>query len=159
MPVVDDGRDAVMHDTFLVFDDRAVWTGSLNFTEKCASRGHDNALYIDDPEVAANYATKFRWMFEQHRFGSPPSPGARIPHPTVTLRDGSRIDTCFSTYDHLASGWIDKIAQAKLSIHFLACGFTHSGIARGMLDRARAGIPVAGRVRPRPDERRTFGVQ
>ncbi len=146
-----------MHDKFMVFDQRAVWTGSLSFTETGAYRTNSNGLYIDDEDVASNYAAKFRWMFEQHSFaglpGEPGSPGpaSRVPHPNVTLRDGSRIETYFSTHDRVADRLIDKIGQAKLSIHFLAHCFTHPGISRAMLERAgRESRSRASSIAPRP---------
>src|SRR5262245_50131532 len=47
--VVDDHRDgALMHDKFMVFDGKAVWTGSMNFTENCAYRNNNHAVYLDD---------------------------------------------------------------------------------------------------------------
>jgi len=145
VPVVDDRRDgALMDDTFLIFDNRAVWTGSMNLTETCACRNDNNGLYIEDAEVAANFATKFGWMFEEHKFGDLPSRSAKIPHPSATLRDGTRIETYFSTHDHVAERLIDKISQAKSAIHFLAYSFTHHGIAQAMLDRAQVGIPIQG---------------
>lgn len=145
VPVVDDRRDgALMHDKFMVFDGKAVWTGSMNFTENCAYKNNNNGIYLDDPRLAANYATKFQWMFEQHKFGGLPSRSARIPNPVVTLADGTVIENYFSTHDHIANRLIDKIGQAKTTIHFLAFSFTHKGIGRAVVDRARAGVEVQG---------------
>ena len=54
-----------MHDKFMVFDSAAVWTGSMNFTENCAyHNNNNNGIFIDDRNLAANYETKFTWMFE-----------------------------------------------------------------------------------------------
>src|SRR6266511_3474444 len=90
--VVDDQRDgALMHDKFMVLDGKAVWTGSMNFTENCAYKNNNHGIYLDDARIAENYATKFSWMFEQHKFGGLPSRSARIPNPQVTLADGTPV--------------------------------------------------------------------
>ncbi len=70
VPAVDDHRDgALMHNKFMVFDHKAVWTGSMNFTENCAYRNDNNGVYIEDAKLAENYTTKFNWMYLQHKFG------------------------------------------------------------------------------------------
>ena len=95
VPVVDDGRDgALMHNKFMVFDRKSVWTGSMNFTENCAYRNNNNGVLLDDARLAENYATKFTWMFEQHKFG-----GAALedcPH-SASERDAARRHACAKT--------------------------------------------------------------
>ncbi|GIW78209.1 MAG: phospholipase [Gemmatales bacterium] len=145
VPVVDDSRPgSLMHNKFMVFDNRSVWTGSMNFTENGAYKNNNHGVFIDDARIAANYATKFRWMFEQRKFGGAPSRSAKIPHPVVTLSDGTKIENYFSTHDHIADRLIAKIRQARKSIHFLAFSFTHDGIGKAMLERAKAGVEVKG---------------
>ncbi|MFO0929442.1 MAG: phospholipase D-like domain-containing protein [Gemmataceae bacterium] len=145
VPVVDDARPgALMHNKFMVFDNQAVWTGSMNFTENCAYRNNNNGLYIANPDLAANYATKFNWMFEQHKFGGLPSRSARIPNPTVTLADNTLVENYFAPHDHCANHVIDAISKARKSIRFLAFSFTHNGIGNAMLQQAKSGVEVKG---------------
>jgi phosphatidylserine/phosphatidylglycerophosphate/cardiolipin synthase-like enzyme len=145
VPVVSDGRDgALMHNKFMVFDRQRVWTGSMNFTENCAYRNNNNGIRIDDERLAENYATKFAWMFDERKFGGLPSKSARIPYAAVTLRDGTLCENYFSTHDRAAQHVIDKIEQARSRIHFLAFSFTHDGIAKAMIARAKAGVEVLG---------------
>ena len=145
VPVVDDKREsALMHDKFMVFDRKAVWTGSMNFTENCAYHNNNNGLYIPDAKLAENYTTKFGWMFEQHKFGAAPSKTDRIPNPLLTLADGTQVENYFSTNDHPATHVIDTLKLAKKSIHFLAFSFTHQGIEQAMLDKVAAGVEVSG---------------
>jgi phosphatidylserine/phosphatidylglycerophosphate/cardiolipin synthase-like enzyme len=133
-----------MHDKFMVFDNRTVWTGSMNFTENCAYKNNNNGMFVDDPRIAENYATKFSWMFEQHKFGGLPSKSARIPHPVVQLQDGTKVENYFSTHDHIAQRLTEKINGARKTIHFLAFSFTHKGMGNAMLARAAAGVQVQG---------------
>ena len=143
--IVDDQRDsALMHNKFMVFDRKAVWTGSMNFTENCAYRNNNNGLCIDSTQLAENYATKFAWMFEQHKFGAAPSKADRIPNPVITLRDGTQLENYFSTHDHPAEHIVATVKLAKKSVHFMAFSFTHKGIGQAMLAKARDGIEVGG---------------
>ena len=145
VPVVDDKRDgALMHNKFMVFDRKAVWTGSMNFTENCAYRNNNNGVFVEDARLAENYATKFAWMFEQRKFGGVPTRGDRIPNPLVTLADGTQIENYFSTHDQPAKHIAAAVRHARRSIHFMAFSFTHDGIAQAMLDRAAAGVEVGG---------------
>jgi phosphatidylserine/phosphatidylglycerophosphate/cardiolipin synthase-like enzyme len=145
VPVVDDKRTgSLMHNKFIVFDNRAVWTGSMNFTENCAYRNNNNGLIIDDALLAKNYATKFSWFFEQRKFGGLPNKTDAIPNPIIRLRDGTQIENYFSTHDHLAKHVISTLGLAKRSIHFLAFSFTHDDIGRTMMQKAANGIEVMG---------------
>jgi phosphatidylserine/phosphatidylglycerophosphate/cardiolipin synthase-like enzyme len=145
VPVVDDQRDgALMHNKFMVFDNKSVWTGSMNFTENCAYRNNNHGIYVNDARIAANYATKFQWMFEQRKFGGLPERSARIPNPLVMLHDGTRVENYFSTHDHIADHLVDELNKARSSIQFLAFSFTHTGMSDAMLSRARFGVSVSG---------------
>lgn len=144
VPVVDDQRpSALMHNKFMVFDGKAVWTGSMNFTENCAYRNNNNGIYIQNSRMADNYSTKFKWMFEQRKFGSAPLFG-QIPNPTVQVKGDFPIENYFSTHDKGASHVVETVKKATKSIHFLAFSFTHPGIGQAMLDKSRAGVHVAG---------------
>lgn len=144
VPVVEDHREALMHNKFMVFDGTAVWTGSMNFTENCAYKNDNHGIYFAVPQLAENYATKFRWMFEDHAFGKLPNRDARIPHPVVKLPDGTVVENYFSPHDHPADHVIKAVGEADHTLDFLAFSFTHDGIARAMAERARGGVKVRG---------------
>lgn len=60
VPVVDDQRDgALMHNKFMVFDRKSVWTGSMNLTENCAYKNNNHGIYLESEPLAQNYLTKF----------------------------------------------------------------------------------------------------
>lgn len=145
VPVVDDQRDgALMHNKFIVFDQKRVWTGSMNMTENCAYKNNNHGLYIENEQLAQNYLTKFQWMFEKRKFGGAPSKTDVIPHPHLTLADGTHVENYFSTHDRPAGHVIEVLGKAKRSIHFMAFSFTHDGIGQAMLDKAKAGVEVQG---------------
>jgi phosphatidylserine/phosphatidylglycerophosphate/cardiolipin synthase-like enzyme len=144
VPIVEDGRGALMHHKFMVFDRRAVWTGSMNFTENCAYRNNNHGLLIVDDGLAENYSTKFRWMFELKKFGGRPTPQDQIPFPQVVLTDGTGVRNYFSTHDDVGMQVVEEIRRAKESIHFLAFSFTHKAIGEAMLEARQRGVRVSG---------------
>jgi len=141
IPIVDDQRAPIMHNKFLVVDNAAVWTGSWNFTVGDTYRLNNNAIKIMSPELAQNYTAEFEKMFVERKFG--PNKPAGVPHPKLTI-DGIQVENYFAAEDHVASHVVDHLNQAKQSIHFLAFSFTHDGIGQAVMDRARAGVQVAG---------------
>ncbi len=145
VPIIDDKRNgSLMHNKFIVFDRKRVWTGSMNFTENCAYKNNNHGVFIDNEQLADNYYTKFRWMFEEKKFGGAPSKADVIPHPLITLADGTKIENYFSTHDRPAQHVIEVLKKANKSIHFLAFSFTHDEMGKVMLDKANAGVDVQG---------------
>lgn len=143
--VVDDRRSgSLMHNKFVVFDGRAVWTGSMNFTENCAYKNNNHGVYVADEHLAASYATKFAWMYERKKFGGAPDTSATIPYPKVELTDGTPVEVYFSTHDRPARHVLRRLETAKRSIHFLAFSFTDDAIGSEMLTAAKDGLDVSG---------------
>lgn len=143
IPVVDDKRSALMHNKFIVIDGSAVWMGSMNFTENCAYKNNNNGVYLAVPPVANNYATKFRWMFEQKLFGKKPK-DEDIPNPKVSLPDGTVLENYFAPHDKCADHLARLARESQKSLDFLAFSFTHKGIGGAVRDRAGDGVKVRG---------------
>jgi len=130
-----------MHNKFLVVDNAAVWTGSWNFTDGGAYHLNNNAIKIMSPDLAQNYTAEFEKMFVRRKFG--PNKPAGVPHPQLTIA-GVHVENYFAAEDKVAAHVIDHLKQAKQSIHFLAFSFTSDPIGAAVLERARAGVQVAG---------------
>jgi phosphatidylserine/phosphatidylglycerophosphate/cardiolipin synthase-like enzyme len=140
--VTDEGRSGLMHNKFIVVDGRYVWTGSFNTTDNGAYKNNNNAIWIDSPELAANYPHEFTEMFEAKQFGGR-SPTA-LPHPVVTMPDGTRVFTYFAP-EHEVVGVISAhLREAQRSIAFMAFSFTHDELGKIMRERFRAGVDVRG---------------
>jgi hypothetical protein len=119
VPIVNDsGRSGLMHNKFIVVDQRYVWTGSLNTTGNGAYKNNNNAIWIDSPKLAANFAYEFNEMYEGKQFGIRSEKS--IPHPTVTMPDGTKISTCFAPENDVISALLEHVRQARQSIHFMA---------------------------------------
>jgi phosphatidylserine/phosphatidylglycerophosphate/cardiolipin synthase-like enzyme len=143
--VKDDGRTALMHNKFWIFDGRTVWTGSTNVTVNGSFRNNNNVLVIDSPLVAEIFEREFVELWSG-QFGptSPSTPGVQMA--TV---DGTPIQILFAAEDEVASQLISLIEGARRKIRFMVFSFTHSKIGSAMLARAKAGVDVRGIVETR----------
>ncbi len=143
--VIDDERSGLMHNKFVVVDEgtdqAAVWTGSMNFTENGVERNNNNALILRSPEMAENYGTEFREMFEDRSFGRT-SP-AVVPHSNVTVGH-SNIRTYFSAEGDVAGEVARALNEAESSIHFMAFSYTHQGINEVVSAKMAEGVKVRG---------------
>ncbi|GLV47054.1 hypothetical protein TJA_02300 [Thermus sp. LT1-2-5] len=63
IPVCYDEREGFMHHKFLVVDQKAVWTGSVNMTWNAFARNNENALLLPSPTLAEGYAREFQALF------------------------------------------------------------------------------------------------
>ena len=151
VPIVNDsGRSGLMHNKFIVVDQRYVWTGSLNTTGNGAYKNNNNAIWIDSPKLAANFAYEFNEMYEGKQFGIRSEKS--IPHPTVTMPDGTKISTYFAPENDVISALLEHVRQARQSIHFMAFSFTHDDLGEGMKERFKAGVDVRGVFETRGSE-------
>lgn len=142
IPAVADGRSALMHNKFFVFDADIVWTGSLNITENGLYRNNNNAIAFISPELAANYTVEFEEMFVDGEFG--PSSPANTPFPGTQVGDDTWVETYFSPDDQALQQLISLVGEAQQSVHFMAFSFTDYDLALAMMNRAAAGVEVAG---------------
>jgi phosphatidylserine/phosphatidylglycerophosphate/cardiolipin synthase-like enzyme len=146
--VKDDGRSALMHDKFWIFDGRTVWTGSMNATVNDGFRNNNNVLVIESQPLAALYEREFAEMWDG-QFG-PTSPST-VGDQGVTV-DGTPVYVLFAPEDQVINQLIALIQGAQSSIRFMAFSFTHDELGAAMLARARAGVDVSGIFETRGSE-------
>lgn len=58
----------LMHNKFIVRDNSAVWTGSLNMTDDAFTLMENNVLEITSPALAASYRQDFEELWERESF-------------------------------------------------------------------------------------------
>lgn len=141
IPIVDDGRPAIMHNKFVVVDAATVWTGSWNFTDGDTYRLNNNAIQIASAELAQNYTAEFEKMFVQRQFG--PAKAGSLRDPVLSI-GGVRVENYFAPEDGVAARINSRLQQAKQSIHFLAFSFTSDPIGKTVRQKAKEGVQVAG---------------
>ena len=143
IPVVDDEEyTGLMHNKFVVIDKRYVWTGSYNTTFNGAYKNNNNVIYFDSVKLADNFTQEFEEMFNDREFGR--RSDKNIPHPQVTLSDGTQVFTYFSPENDTISALLEEIQSAKRSIYFMAFSFTHDDLGKSIRDRFEDKITVAG---------------
>jgi phosphatidylserine/phosphatidylglycerophosphate/cardiolipin synthase-like enzyme len=141
IPILGDRHEGLMHNKFIVIDRDEVWTGSMNFTVGSAYRDNNNLLRIRSVKVAEIYTREFNQMFENDLFGQ--DRGMSEPPPVLMLGD-TRMETYFSPENAAADRIVDLLRGARESIRFLAYSFTSDDIGAMVIERAQAGISVAG---------------
>jgi phosphatidylserine/phosphatidylglycerophosphate/cardiolipin synthase-like enzyme len=146
--VKDDGRGALMHNKFWIFDDRIVWTGSTNITVNGNFRNNNNVIVIDSPELARIYEREFMEMWGGE-FG-PTSPSA-VDAQTIRI-NGTAVKVLFAPEDEVAAQLTSLIESAQASIRFMAFSFTHDEIGEAVLARAKRGVDVQGIFETRGSE-------
>jgi phosphatidylserine/phosphatidylglycerophosphate/cardiolipin synthase-like enzyme len=139
--VVEDERSALMHNKFIIIDNRYLWVGSMNLTSNGAYCNNNNFVRLDAPQIAFNYRAEMEEMYDDRSFG-PTSPDNALNK--IVEIDGVRVENYFASEDHVAPIIGQKIATARDEVLFMAFSFTHEDIGEAMIDRAEAGIQVRG---------------
>ncbi|OQY30320.1 MAG: hypothetical protein B6244_00220 [Candidatus Cloacimonetes bacterium 4572_55] len=138
----DQGRGGLMHNKFIIFDEKYVWTGSFNTTYNGANKNDNNAVFIESKELAANYLNEFNEMFHQSQFGV--SSNKEIAYPLISISDGTELVSIFAPENGVDQYIIDEILKSTNQLCFLIFSFTHDDIGQAMLDQAKAGVNVRG---------------
>ena len=140
IPVVADGRSALMHNKFVLIDAHSVWSGSLNLTLNGVWRHNNNLLELRLPEAARRFRAEFDEMFAQGRFGPRSPRGESAP---VTAGAG-RIAIYFGPEDDLVAALAEALGAARERIRFMAFSFTLDEAGALLLRQAAAGVQVQG---------------
>jgi phosphatidylserine/phosphatidylglycerophosphate/cardiolipin synthase-like enzyme len=141
IPVLGDRREGSMHNKFVIIDRQEVWTGSMNLTVNDTYRNNNSLIRIRSQRLAEDYTHEFEEMFVDDLFGPGGQPDTLYPSLTV---DGTRLDVYFSPDDGTASRLLELVRGARESVYVLAFSFTSDDLAEALIERARAGVKVAG---------------
>lgn len=147
IPVVEDGRSAIMHNKFVILDGEVLWTGSWNLTENGTYRNNNNAVRIVSPLLAKNYLVEFEEMFGHGAFGRT-SP-SNTPNPEITLSDLDtgeqvRLESFFAPEDGASARILSLVEGAQKSVRFLAFSFTDDTLGEAVKQQSKAGRLVQG---------------
>jgi phosphatidylserine/phosphatidylglycerophosphate/cardiolipin synthase-like enzyme len=146
--VKDDGRSALMHNKFWIFDGGIVWTGSTNITVNGNFHNNNNVIIIRSQELAVIYEREFQEMWAG-KFGTT-SPST-VSDQKLNF-EGVPIQVLFAAEDDTISHLIPLIEGAKKSIRFMAFSFTHNDMTAAMLARSKAGVDIQGIFETRGSE-------
>ena len=139
--VLGDSHQGLMHNKFIIIDRSDVWTGSMNYTTSGVYKDNNNLLHIRSRQAAQDYTREFEEMFTKNRFGPEKTTGT--PYPKVNLA-GSPVEIYFSPQDQAGGRIVELLQGAQESVYFLAYSFTSNPIGSAIMERAQAGLRVAG---------------
>lgn len=140
IPVVDDGRSALMHNKFMIIDGTSVWTGSWNYTVNGTYRNNNNALVLRSRRAVESYQAEFNEMFDQRAFGPTSPAGNRA----TFNQDGVPIQVIFAPEDDVLAAMLAELEQADSSIRFMSFSFTLDDVGQALQQKAAAGVQVQG---------------
>ncbi len=138
--VIPDTRAGLMHNKFWIFDQRTVWTGSMNVTVNDTQANNNNVIVLHAPEVAAIYEREFQEMLAG-QFG-PRSPSSVAEQWAIV--EGVPVQVFFGPEDNPISELARLVDAAQQSIHFMAFSFTYEPLGFIMRANAELGLNVAG---------------
>lgn len=141
LPLVDDGRSGLMHNKFMILDERSVWTGSWNYTINGAYRNNNNVLVLEDEWAAAAFQEEFDEMFVRSEFGTRSTDDGIVSFGHA----GGEVSLIFGSEADEVSALKQEIAGAERSIHIMTFVFSLEELAEAiLLQAARADLVVRG---------------
>ncbi len=131
VPIVADNRSGLMHNKFIIVDERAVWTGSWNYTLNGTYRNNNNVLVLESAGAAAAYKTEFEEMFERGEFG------ARSSNDGIISIGGNagEISIIFAPEANEIAALRAAVGAAQSSIRFMSFVFSLDELAGAMIEK------------------------
>jgi len=131
----------IMHNKFVVVDERVVWTGSTNLTFNGLYRNNNDALLLDSAALAEEFTAEFEQMFLDGTFGAKKDDVNSTN--AVSFNDG-QLDFYFAPQHDPVQVMEGLIAQADHSALFMVFSFTHSDLTSALVAAQARGVEVAG---------------
>lgn len=128
----------LMHNKFCVVDEKKVFTGSYNPTQKGTNETYNNVEIIQSGYLAKNYLDEFSEIWNA-KLGIK----ARVMYPHVVLGNIT-MDNYFCPEDDCADKLLAEIRKANSSIYFLVYSFTDHFIADALVAKHAEGVLVQG---------------
>jgi len=132
-----EGR-TTMHHKFAVADGQRVWTGSANWTTSGLKINANNAIQIDNPELAQRFTQVFERLFVEEKFGESTLGISTRPIPLAQ----DNIIAYFAPHPQLEQELIRMIQQAKSTIRIAMFAYTNDQIHKALLDAMTRGVQI-----------------
>lgn len=132
----------IMHDKFIVADQRRVWTGSTNLSDSGTGGYNANIVaVIDHPDVGRWFTEEFDQMWTGKRYHNEKhSTGEKK---SVRIDEDLSLDVWFSPQDDPMEKAVRPLLQnASQSIDIAVFFLTHKGIAGDLIAAQRRGVKV-----------------
>ena len=129
----------LMHNKFLIFDNKTVYTGSMNLSSTGTSGFDINSIIIIKSKEVANLYTK---EFEQMLNGKFHTEKNIFTTNRKFLLDNSEIEIYFSPKDKPTNRILELIKNAKTYIYIPTFLITHNEIATELINAHNRGVDV-----------------
>ena len=129
----------LMHNKFLIFDNKTVYTGSMNLSSTGTSGFDINSIIIIKSKEVANLYTK---EFEQMLNGKFHTEKNIFTTNRKFLLDNSEIEIYFSPKDKPTNRILELIKNAKTYIYIPTFLITHNEIATELINAHNRGVDI-----------------
>ena len=129
----------LMHNKFIIFDNKTVFTGSMNFSPSGAS-GYDvnDVVIINSNDIAELYTKEFEQMLN----GKFHNTKQKHNTPNKFKLGDSVVEIYFSPQDKQVTRMVEIINSAKKYIYVPTYLITHKNIANALINAHNRGIEV-----------------
>ena len=129
----------LMHNKFMIFDNKRVITGSMNFAPTGFSGFNSNCiLFINSVEIAKIFSEEFNQMLN----GKFHSEKVRVNHKTVQL-GSAKVTPFFSPKDKaIVNAVIPLVNNAKHYIFIPAFIITHEGLSNALIEAKKRNVNI-----------------
>ena len=129
----------LMHNKFMILDNKKLITGSMNFSDTDFSGFNSNCLFfIDSQEIAKIYLEEFNQMMS----GKFHNQKSQVTHKTIII-GGTKITPYFSPKDKvITTRVIPLVENAKNYIYIPAFILTHDELALSLIKAKHRGVDV-----------------
>jgi phosphatidylserine/phosphatidylglycerophosphate/cardiolipin synthase-like enzyme len=138
--IVSDHKSAIMHNKFFVIDKSILWSSSSNISDTgTGGYNANNALIINDENIASIYLQEFNQMFYDKKFHTQKT--------IVTYEDIQTENSIVSIYfspksNTYENGIKELVENAESYIYIPIFYLTHKGLAQKLIEAKDRGVEV-----------------
>jgi phosphatidylserine/phosphatidylglycerophosphate/cardiolipin synthase-like enzyme len=129
IPVVAGNGQHIMHDKFMVIDDRLVFAGTANWSDSDLEQNVNNFFVIDSPAVAADFQAEHQQMFDGV-FGANK---VAIDNGRVYEVGDTTVEVWFSPNEDAMGRILELVEAAQESIRFTIFAFTKDQLGSALV--------------------------
>ena len=129
----------LMHNKFVIFDNKIVYTGSMNFAKSGLSGyNENNVIILNSEEIAKLYTAEFEQMLNGNFHNQKSRRGTINRFKT----GNSTIEVYFSPQDKSSARIVQLIQNAKKSIYIPTFLITHTKISNELIKAHSRGVDI-----------------
>ncbi|MEQ1570049.1 MAG: phospholipase D-like domain-containing protein [Myxococcota bacterium] len=129
IPMTVGNQQHIMHDKFMVVDDRFVFASTANWTDSDLFNNSNNFVFIDSPPVAADFAAEHEQMF-QGVFGANK---VAIDNGRVYEIGDTTVEVWFSPNEDAMGRILELVDGATESVRFSIFAFTKDQLGSSLI--------------------------